>query len=87
MHKVLVNRLGGLSLSRKSVVSLTDRPEMTSAVYRGRKTKKQQQCYPLDVIQCVRLSYGGNNRYILAVFLYGSAFLNVTNHSFSFKLT
>ena len=29
MHEVLVNRLGGLSLPRKSVVRLTDRPEMT----------------------------------------------------------
>ena len=37
MHKVLVNRLGGLSLPRKSVVRLTDRPDMTLDVYRGRK--------------------------------------------------
>ena len=29
VHKVLVNRLGGLSLPRKSVVRLTDRPDMT----------------------------------------------------------
>ena len=43
MHKVLVNRLGGLSLKRKSVVRLTDRPDMASDVYRGRKTTKQQQ--------------------------------------------
>ena len=43
MHKVLVNRLGGLSLPRKSVVRLTDRPDMTLDVYRGRKTTKQQQ--------------------------------------------
>ena len=38
MHEVLVNRLGGLSLSRKRVVRLTDRPDMTLDVYRGRKT-------------------------------------------------
>ena len=43
MHEVLVNRLGGLSLPRKSVVRLTDRPNMTSDVYRGRKTTIQQQ--------------------------------------------
>ena len=43
MHEVLVNRLGGLSLPRKSVVRLTDRPDMTFDVYRGRKTTKQQQ--------------------------------------------
>ena len=42
VHEVLVNRLGGLSLPRKSVVRLTDRPDMTLDVYRGRKTTKQQ---------------------------------------------
>ena len=43
MHEVLVNGLGGLSLPRKSVVRLTDRPDMTLDVYRGRKTTIQQQ--------------------------------------------
>ena len=43
MHEVLVNRLGGLSLPRESVVRLTDRPDMTLDVYRGRKTTIQQQ--------------------------------------------
>ena len=43
VHEVLVNRLGGLSLPRKSVVRLTDRPDMTLDVYRGRKTTKQQK--------------------------------------------
>ena len=43
MHEVLVNRLGGLSLPKKSVVRLTDRPDMTLDVYRGRKTTIQQQ--------------------------------------------
>ena len=43
MHEVLVNRLGGLSLPRKSVVRLTDRPNMTLDVYRGRKTTMQQR--------------------------------------------
>ena len=42
MHEVLVNRLGGLSLPRKSVVRLTDRPDMTLDVYRGRKTTTKQ---------------------------------------------
>ena len=41
MHEVLVNRLGGLSLPRKSVVRLADRPDMTLDVYRGRKTTIQ----------------------------------------------
>ena len=43
VHEVLVNRLGGLSLPRKSVVRLTDRPDMTLDVYRGRETRIQQQ--------------------------------------------
>ena len=43
VHEVLVNHLGGLSLPRKSVVRLTDRPDMTLDVYHGRKTTKQQQ--------------------------------------------
>ena len=42
MHEALVNRLGGLSLPRKSVVRLTDRPDMTLDVYRGRKRTIQQ---------------------------------------------
>ena len=41
VHEVLVNRLGGLSLSRKSVVRLTDRPDMTLDVNRGRRTTIQ----------------------------------------------
>ena len=50
VHEVLVNRLGGLSLPRKSVVRLTDRPDMTLNVYRGRKTTTQQQQYPVQNI-------------------------------------
>ena len=47
MHEVLVNRLGGLSLPRKSVVRLTDRPDMILDVYNGRKTTTQQQQFIL----------------------------------------
>ena len=43
VHEVLVNRLGGLSLPRKNLVRLNDRPDMTLDVYRGRKTTMQQQ--------------------------------------------
>ena len=39
----LVSSLTSVSLPRKSVVRLTDRPDMTLDVYRGRKTTKQQQ--------------------------------------------
>ena len=49
MHEVLVNHLGGLSLPRKSVVRLTDRPDMTLDVYRGRKTTMQQQQQKLSL--------------------------------------
>ena len=38
---MLVNRLGGLCLPRKSVVRLTDRPDMTLDVFLGRKTTMQ----------------------------------------------
>ena len=38
VHEVLVNRLRGLSLPRKSVVRLIDHPDMTLDVYRGHKT-------------------------------------------------
>ena len=43
VHEVLVNRLGGLSLPRKSVVRLTDPSDTTLDVYPGRKTTMQQQ--------------------------------------------
>ena len=38
MHEILVNRLGSLGLPRNSVIRLTDRPDMTLAVFHGRKT-------------------------------------------------
>ena len=37
VHEVLVNHLGGLSLPRKSVVRLSDCPDMTIVAYRGCK--------------------------------------------------
>ena len=42
LEKVLVNHLGRLSLPRKSVVRLTDHPNMTLAVYCGHKTATQK---------------------------------------------
>ena len=56
MHEVLVNRLGGLSLPRKSVVRLTDRPDMTLDVYRGCKTTIQYNTQDL-VLQCGRVRH------------------------------
>ena len=52
MHEVLVNRSGGLSMPRKSVVRLTDRPDVTLDVYRGRKTSMQQQQPFLSLPSC-----------------------------------
>ena len=54
MHEVLVNRLGGLSLPRKSVVRLTDRPDMTLDVYRGRKTTILQLYYNYNYITSMK---------------------------------
>ena len=64
MHEVLVNRLGGLSLPRKSVVRLTDRPDMTVDVYRGRKTTMQQQQQ-----QSLSVAYYANRKIILFLIL------------------
>ena len=41
MHEVLINRLGGLGLPKKSVVRLTDRRDMNLDDYRVRKTTTQ----------------------------------------------
>ena len=58
VHEVLVNRLGGLSLPRKSVVRLIDRPDMTLDVYRGRKTTIQQQQNQTPEVRIIH--YGKN---------------------------
>ena len=55
MHEVLHNRLGGLSLPRKSVVRLTHHPDMTVDVYCGRKTTTittvvEQHCSNFDCL-------------------------------------
>ena len=65
VHEVLVNRLGGLSLPRKSMGRLTDRPDMTLDVYRGRKTTMQQQC-----------NYEELNSFYSQVNTYGCLFLH-----------
>ena len=58
MHEVEVNSLGGLSLPKKSVVRLTDRPDMTLDVYRGRKTTIQQKSLVDDLFSSFSLSLG-----------------------------
>ena len=64
MHEVLVNRLGGLSLPGKSVVKLTDRPDMTLDVYRGRNTTMQQQ-QPLQH-QSIEYQCGHNMKHVIS---------------------
>ena len=56
VHEVLVNRLGGLSLPRKSVVRLTDRPDITLDVYRGRKATMQQNASWLRLLDSVTMT-------------------------------
>ena len=74
MHEVLVNRLGGLSLPRKSVVRLTDRPDMTLDVYRGRKTTMQQQQF--NLIFTLSLLYYIRKGNSLFRFLHGCSWVN-----------
>ena len=59
MHEVLFNRIGGLSLPRKSVVRLNGRPDMTLDVYRGRKTTKQQKkSNRMTMLSLIVLNFG-----------------------------
>ena len=75
MHEVLVNRLGGLSLPRKSVVRLTDRPDMTLDVYRGRKTTIQS-ITNVSVLPDLRISGCElkDNHYISFILLFKTIF-------------
>ena len=52
VQEVLVNHLGGLSLPRKSVVRLTDCPDMTLDVYRGRTTTTTRNGSKQDLLTC-----------------------------------
>ena len=83
--EILVNRLGGLSLPRKSVVRLTDRPDTTLDVYCGRKTTTQQQqprlrelsqlvsyCFveTFDKSSCFEITYKNSVACILSSYYY-----------------
>ena len=46
MLEVVVNRLGGLNLPRKSVGRLANRPDLTLGVYRGRNTTTKMCYFP-----------------------------------------
>ena len=68
MHEVLVNRLGGLSLPRKSVVRLTDRPDMTLDVNRGRKTTMKQTKYYMVHVQTLECTFiQGSDKVVMVI--------------------
>ena len=77
MNEVLVNRLEGLSLPKKSVVRLNDRPDMTLDVDRGRKTttQQQQQLSIITIIILLLLCI-----YIKIVAIPGAPFLTLIDH-------
>ena len=52
MHEVQVDYLRGLSLPRKSVVRLNDRPNMTIDVYRGHKTATTYKGMDIIKLSC-----------------------------------
>ena len=87
MHEVLVNRLGGLSLPRKSVVRLTDRPDMTLDVYRGRKTTIQQQQHHLvhDNVEFVMILSEVGSLYSKCSFQCLHSYLKKKLHSSSYR--
>ena len=60
MQEVLVNSLGGLSLPRKSVVRLTDRPDMTEDVYHGLKTTFEETANFFKSYHLITLSLPAN---------------------------
>ena len=78
VHEVLVNRLGDLSLPRKSVVRLTDRPDMTLDVYRGHKTTIQQQHICACPIKAWQMYFGCMN-YAYRMYTYNKLFLSTVD--------
>ena len=74
-------RLGGLSLPRKSVVRLTDRPDMTLVVYRGRKTTMQQQQQSCDLHHkrcCIDIT---NSNYMATHYMSLTSVVNISTQS------
>ena len=61
MHEVLVNRLGGLSLPKKSVVRLTDCPDMTLDV----SVDVKQQCNVKVKFSYIGFCMGKSENYVL----------------------
>ena len=78
VQEVLVNRLGDLSLPRKSVVRLTDRPDITLDVYRGNKTTIQQQHICACPINAGQIYFGCMN-YAYRMYTYNTLFLSTVD--------
>ena len=74
VHEGLVNCLGGLNLPRKSVVWLTDYPDMTLNVYRGCKTTTQQQQQQQLRIQVLIISHVIRGFRVALLFLFEKHF-------------
>ena len=85
MHEVLVKPLGGLSLPRKSVVRLTDRPDMALDVYRGRKTTIQKHLmhflffFRLGII-CESTHVHGKRQFIFNFIFFFIKFISLLNY-------
>ena len=61
VQEVLVNRLGGLSLPRKSVIRLTDSPDLTLDVCRGSKSTTTTTAQQDTMIDITSDSQGNSN--------------------------
>ena len=83
MHEVLVNHLGGVSLPRKSVVRLTDRPDMNLDVYCGHKTTIQPDLGPITC-QCNRLQLQLLSKTMITDYNYNYIFLNVIDYNYNY---
>ena len=84
MHEVLVNRLGGLSLPRKSVVRLTDRPDMTLYVTVDVKRQCNNENNNTD---CLPVSFPrGENRNIEAMIYHPHIYTHHT-HALAYTRT
>ena len=78
MHEVLVNPLGGLSLPGKSVVRLTDRPDMTLDVYCGCKTTNATTTAIIKVVPLVKLA-----KKVFGVLIHFTAFYVILMRSYN----
>ena len=76
VHEVLVNGLGGLSMPWKSVIMLTDIPDLTIAVYGGCKAiQKQHELLPLKVFRFI-LNFGLNTNLHVAAKMLLQSFIS-----------